>query len=131
MANLIGVVGKPGTGKSTSLRTLDHKETCIVSPVKKALPFKGSRSIYNEENKNYLESDNWQKIIAYCKHVSEKQPKIKNLILDDIGLVMSSEFMNRASESGWVPRINPFNCWNILKAYILQRKYEIELSVKV
>lgn len=101
MANLIGVVGNPSTGKSTSIRNLDSKQTAIVSPVSKPLPFKGSKQMYNSENKNYLESDDWQKIVAYMKHVSDNMKDIKNLILDDIGLVMSIEYMKRADEAGF------------------------------
>lgn len=101
MSNMIGIVGESGTGKSTSLETLDPKITCIVNATNKPLPFKGSKKKYNLESNNYLESDNWQEICAYLKYVNKDLPHIKNIILDDIGLTMSSEFMRRSDESGF------------------------------
>jgi ABC-type phosphate/phosphonate transport system ATPase subunit len=46
MSNLIAIVGSSGSGKSTSIRTLDPKETFIINIASKPLPFKGWRSKY-------------------------------------------------------------------------------------
>ena len=53
MANICLILGKTGTGKSTSIKGLNPKETVIFNVLKKRLPFKGSKSIYNEEKENY------------------------------------------------------------------------------
>lgn len=47
MANLIAIVGSSGVGKSTSIRTLNPKETFIINVASKPLPFKGWRSNYS------------------------------------------------------------------------------------
>ena len=38
MSELIGIVGESGTGKSTAVRTLNPKETAIISCIGKPLP---------------------------------------------------------------------------------------------
>lgn len=58
MANIIGVVGDSGTGKSTSISTLDPKTTYLINVLRKDLPFKGSRTLYSLENKNLAETEN-------------------------------------------------------------------------
>ena len=52
MANVIAVVGDTGTGKSTSMATLNPKETFIVNVLNKPLPIKGGKAKYNAEEKN-------------------------------------------------------------------------------
>ena len=41
MANVSVILGKSGTGKSTSIKTLDPNETIIINVLGKRLPFKG------------------------------------------------------------------------------------------
>ena len=45
------ILGKSGTGKSTSIKGLDPKETVVINVLGKRLPFKGSNALYNKENK--------------------------------------------------------------------------------
>ena len=45
-SKLIGIVGPTGTGKSTSIKHLDYKETFIINVANKPLPFKGWKSKY-------------------------------------------------------------------------------------
>ena len=49
MANAVILLGKSGTGKSSSIKGLDPKETVILNVLGKKLPFKGSSSLYNKE----------------------------------------------------------------------------------
>ena len=44
MAQEILIIGQSGTGKSTALTNLNPKETAIINPAKKALPFKGFKT---------------------------------------------------------------------------------------
>ena len=44
MAQSVLVIADSGTGKSTSIRTLDPKETFIINIANKPLPFKGYKS---------------------------------------------------------------------------------------
>lgn len=102
MSELIGIVGESGSGKSSSVASLNPKDTFIINIAGKPLPFKGSKSIYNSENKNLIDTDDWQLIITTLKNISEKAPHIKNIIIDDSQYIMAGEFMRRAKESGFV-----------------------------
>jgi hypothetical protein len=101
MSNLIVILGESGTGKSTSLRNLDHKETFIVNVLSKPLPMRGYTKKYNNENKNFLESDNYKEILNYLKAINERRPDIKTVIIDDFSFLMNNEFMRRCRESGF------------------------------
>ena len=52
MANSVLVIADSGTGKSTSIRTLDPKETFIINIANKPLPFKGWKSKYTQITKD-------------------------------------------------------------------------------
>ena len=80
-SKLIGIVGQTGTGKSTSIKHLNPKETYIINVAKKELPFKGSEKLYNAENKNYKEVDDANEITRLLKTISDKAPHIKNIII--------------------------------------------------
>jgi len=106
LAQEILVIGPSGTGKSTSLEGLDPKETVIINPTKKALPFKGFRSNYVEATKenqqgNFYNVDTPALVIAALEHVSNKIPHIKNVVLDDANYIMAFEFIARAKEVGY------------------------------
>lgn len=100
MANLIAVIGDTSTGKSTSTKTLDSKETVILKIINKDLPYKGSRSSYNAENKNAFYLPTYMQVLQAMKSVNQNE-KIKNLILDDVGFLMSRELFSRSGETGY------------------------------
>ncbi len=101
MTNTILVIGPSGSGKSTSIRNLDPKSTFIISVLNKPLPFKGYKKNYNEEEKNFLYTDNYQAIIKYIKAINDRRPEITTLIIDDAHFIMANEFMDRACERGF------------------------------
>ena len=88
-SKLVGIVGATGTGKSTSIKFLDSKETYIINTAKKELPFKGADKLYNAENKNYKEVDEITEITRLLKTISDKAPHIKNIIIEDSNYIMS------------------------------------------
>ena len=47
-------MGESGSGKTTSMRNLDPKETFYIDADRKGLSWKGWRTNYNSENKNYM-----------------------------------------------------------------------------
>ena len=101
MSNLIVILGESGTGKSTSYRNLDPKETFIINVLNKPLPFRGYKKHYNVENKNYLESDKYPQILKYLAAINDKAPNIKTIIIDDFSFLMNNEFMRRCRERGF------------------------------
>jgi hypothetical protein len=100
-SKLIGIVGATGTGKSTSIKHLDPKETYIINVAKKELPFKGSEKLYNTENKNYKEVDDAIEITKLLKVISEKAPHIKNIIIEDSNYIMGFNIVSKATEVGY------------------------------
>lgn len=101
VGNVIAIIGKTGTGKSTSIKTLDPRETVILNLLSKRLPFRGSDKMYNEASKNIFAVDTYDKIIAVINNISEKAPHVKNVIIDDISFLMRKEFFARSKERGY------------------------------
>lgn len=109
MSNTSIIMGESGTGKSTSIRTLDPSETFIINVLNKPLPFRGYKKNYEkivlDENGtskgNYYSSKNYDAIHKVLRHINTKRPEIKTIILDDFQYLMADEFMARALEKGY------------------------------
>lgn len=106
MSNTVLIIGQSGSGKSTSLRTLDPKTTFIINVLDKPLPFKSFKKSYqpcNKQNKqgNYFASDNWDHIVKCIEMVSKERPEITTLVVDDWQYILAYEFMRRVSERGF------------------------------
>jgi hypothetical protein len=100
-SKLIGIVGSTGTGKSTSIKHLDPKETYIINTAKKELPFKGAEKLYNAESKNYKEVDEITEITRLLKTISEKAPHIKTIVIEDSNYMMAFRMAEKATEVGF------------------------------
>lgn len=104
MANLIMIIGESGTGKSTSIETLNPKDTFIIQTVDKPLPFKGFKTKYplktKEINGNRFISDKVETILKILNSLNNEK-NIKNIIIDDAQYIMANEFMRRAKEKGF------------------------------
>lgn len=100
MANICLILGKSGTGKSSSIKTLNPKETVIFNVLKKRLPFKGSKSIYNEENKNLFNIDDYATITQYMQGINKNAQNIKNIVIDDSTYIMRKEYFKTAKITG-------------------------------
>ncbi len=101
MANCVIILGGSGTGKSTSIKGLNPKETVVLNTLGKRLPFKGSSGLYNTENKNLFQMDSYQNIISILNSINTQAPHVKNIVLDDSAYVMRKEFFKRAAETGY------------------------------
>lgn len=104
MSNNVLIIGETGSGKSSSIRNLNPKETFIINVLGKPLPFKSSSKMYknNKDNSsNLFVSDNHRDIVKTIHYIDSKMPNIKNVIIDDFQFIMANEFMNRALEKGF------------------------------
>jgi hypothetical protein len=101
-SKLIGIVGATGTGKSTSIKFLDPKETYIINVAKKELPFRGSEKLYNKANKNYKEEDDAIEVTRLLRTLSDKAPEIKNIVIEDSNYIMGFTMVEKATESGFM-----------------------------
>jgi len=88
MAEAVLVMGKSGTGKSTSMRNFKKEELGVIGCEKARLPFK-------TQIKPYLTKD-YAKIKSAL--VNGKAPTI---VIDDSGYLITDEFMRRSNEKGY------------------------------
>ena len=101
MSKLIAIVGDTGNGKSHSIQFLDPKETYIINVAGKELPFKGSASLYNRDNKNYKEVSDATEIQRLLTTLSNDAPHIKNVIIEDGNYIMGFNLVAKATEVGY------------------------------
>lgn len=101
MSNLVIVLGSSGTGKSTSIKTLNPQETVILNVLGKDLPFKGSRANYTREKKNLIQSAKWDSISSMMQSISKNMLNIHNIVIDDAIYIMRTEFFDRSKETGF------------------------------
>jgi hypothetical protein len=101
MSQAIAIVGPSGTGKSTSIETLNPKETYIINVASKALPFQEWKGKYNKENKNIANIIQSEHVLELVKKISTTAPHIKYIVIDDVQYTMSDEFMRKAMEKGF------------------------------
>lgn len=99
MAKTILLVGKTGTGKTTSIRTLDPAETVILRVINRTLPFK-FESVYGREQKNMFSTPTYEEVLkalAWC----DKQPNVKNIVITDGTYIIRQEYFKLANQKGY------------------------------
>lgn len=101
MARLIGIMGEPGTGKSTSLKGLNPAETFYCDCDGKGLNWRGWRQQYASDKKNYVKTNFPQIVIKYLNNIAEKAPHIKYFVVDTVNNLMVSDEMRRCREKGY------------------------------
>ena len=115
MARLIGIMGEPGSGKSTSLRGLNPDETFYCDCDGKGLNWKGWREQYNQTKKNYVKTSFPQIVIKYLDNVAEKAPHIKYFVVDTVNNLMVSDEMRRCKEKGYDKWVDLAACvWDLV-----------------
>ena len=101
MSNLVLVMGESGSGKSTSVKSLNPAETIVFNILGKRLPFKGSAASYNDANKNIFKIEKYDTILTYLDSINTKKPEVKNIVIDDAIYIMRTEFFDRSKEVGF------------------------------
>lgn len=81
------IIGKSGTGKSASLRNFKADEVGIINVLNKPLPFKNDLKLSC--------CDDYNKIKEIIKGA-----KVKTLVIDDAGYLITKEFMNNHTKAG-------------------------------
>ena len=90
MAELCAIVGNSGTGKSTSIRTLDPKSTFIINVARKPLPFRGAKKNYIPLTKdgdkwvgNLYNTSDVNQIANVLKMINAQRPDIQTVVIED------------------------------------------------
>lgn len=83
------VIGKSGSGKSTSLRNFKKDEVGIINIISKPLPFKNKNDLITIDTDNYADI---KKIL--------KDAKAKSIVIDDAGYLITNQFMRKHSNAG-------------------------------
>lgn len=93
------IIGKSGSGKSTSLRNFKANEVGIVNVISKPLPFK------NVNNLKTVDTDNY----ADIKKIIEGS-KTPSIVIDDAGYLITNQFMRKHATTGGGNAV--FNLYN-------------------
>lgn len=101
MSKVICIMGESGSGKTTSMRNLNPKETCYIDCDGKGLSWKGWRNQYNVENKNYLNTDSAKATYSLMVKINNERPEIKYLVIDTLNGIMIGDEMRRFKEKGY------------------------------
>ncbi len=83
------VIGKSGSGKSTSLRNFKKDEVGIINVISKPLPFKNVNDLQTVDTDNY----------ADIKSILTKS-KTKSVVIDDAGYLITNQFMRKHANAG-------------------------------
>lgn len=112
MAKVICLMGESGSGKTTSLRNLPPEESLIIDCDGKGLSWKGWKSQYNTENKNYIKTDEAEKVLNIMMRINgvdlftgevveNPLPDVRYLIIDTLNGIMVADEMKRLKEKGY------------------------------
>lgn len=101
MSRLICVMGESGSGKTTSMRTLDPEITYYIDCDGKGLAWKGWRRQYNTEKKNYFSTREIPKIQKLIVNISEHKPETKTIVVDTLNTCMVDKEVKGMKETGY------------------------------
>lgn len=129
MAKVIGIMGESGSGKTTSMRNLDPKTTFYFDCDKKGLAWRGWRTQYNTENKNYVATDSFSIVKKMLDRINKPEPQFKNIktiIIDTLnGMMVAEEMRILAMQGGdkrsaWTDLAS--NGWDIINKALEMRE---------
>ena len=102
MGNVIGVIGESGSGKTTAMRNLPPDETFYIDADKKGLNWKGWRTQYSLDKKNYVRTDSFTNIWKALDHIDKDEALkgIKYVVIDTLNGMMVGEEMSILAMQG-------------------------------
>lgn len=119
MATPVLIIGKSGSGKSTSMRNCaGNPDWNLVRVLNKPLPFKGKVDGWN--------TDDYQTVMKCLA-----QSKAKNIVLDDAGYLITNMFMTKHSSAGYGNGVFALynqlgdHFWNLIQYIIKLPEYKI------
>ncbi len=103
MAKVICIAGESGTGKTTSMRNLDPETSFYIDCDKKGLSWKGWKSQFNGDKKNYIVTDFPSVALTALKKLDKDESfkKIKVCVVDTLNGLMVADEMRRTKEKGY------------------------------
>lgn len=102
MSKMICVMGESGSGKTTAMRTLNPTTTYYIDCDGKGLNWKGWRTLYSKQNKNYWQTRDLSKIAERLTLLTEKRPDIKTIVIDTLNTAMvDKEIRGLGDNSGY------------------------------
>ena len=109
------ILGSSGSGKSTSLRSLDPAKTLLIQCIKKPLPFRASgwkTRITLQSEGNVIQTSD-PALIEKCL----RQSKAEIVVIDDYQAVMVNELLSRSTEKGY-DKFSDIakSAWNVFNA---------------
>lgn len=132
MANAVLIEAETGSGKSTSIETLNPESTFIINPGGKDLPFPGWKKKYTEfkpekKSGNYAVTSSPADIVFILNFISKEMPNIISVVIDDWSFTSVFEFMNRLNEKTY----DKFNdiAYGIFKTATLAKELREDITV--
>lgn len=108
MAKVLAVMGESGSGKTTAMRNLPPEQTYYIDADGKGLSWKGWRTQYNAEKKNYYRTSDKATIDTLMRTISAgKSDKgvdlsyIKYIIVDTINAIMVDDMFARMNDKNY------------------------------
>ena len=101
MSKVIAIAGESGSGKTTSLRNLNPDETYIIDADRKGLSWKGWKTQYNKESKNYIQTSSIPTIQSILENINMKAPHVKTVIIDTLNTILIDDEMEKMKTKGY------------------------------
>ena len=101
MSQFAIILGRSGSGKSTSIKNLDPSTTFVINCLGKTLPFRNSLNMYNKEAGNYAKTYKYDNILKWLDHIDKTLTSITTCVIEDSTFIMREEFFVRALERAY------------------------------
>jgi hypothetical protein len=101
MAITIGIMGDTGSGKTTSIRTVDPETTYYINADGKPPMLPGFFKMFNTERRNYKKTSDAKVIANILKGISEEASHIQTVIIDTMNAIMLDDEMQRMKTKGY------------------------------